>query len=296
MTLYIIIAALSAVCVSLTVYILRLRSDISRLSSCIEKYIGKGENTPFSVSDNSFSRLHNNVCELERVADTERTNRIAENRQNADFVADVSHQLKTPVAGLRLYCEMQEAENPSEYGKKELELVGKMENLVRELLVLEKIQTNVSEMEFSENSVKDILCSAADEYRPLFPQKTITVSGDAILRCDRYRIGEAVGNALKNACEHTEPDGRITLSSEQNDSCVIITVEDDGGGVPDEEIPRLFRRFCKTANSSPSSTGLGLAICKAVVEKHHGSCFAENGKDGLKITICIPVIEGAEKL
>ena len=71
-----------------------------------------------------------------------------------------------------------------------------------------------------------------------------------------------------------------------------ITVQDNGGGVPENELPMLFTRFHKTQNALPSSAGIGLAITKAVVEKHHGTVSAENKNGGLYIVICLPHIDG----
>ncbi|MBR3095013.1 MAG: ATP-binding protein, partial [Clostridia bacterium] len=67
-------------------------------------------------------------------------------------------------------------------------------------------------------------------------------------------------------------------------------------GVPEAELPRLFHRFVTSGNATPNSTGIGLAISRAIVERHHGSITAENTADGLLVTLCFPLIDGIEKL
>ena len=75
-----------------------------------------------------------------------------------------------------------------------------------------------------------------------------------------------------------------------------IEIEDDGGGMKEEEIPNLFTRFYKAESSAKSNTGIGLAISKAIIERHHALITAQNKNDGLCITICLPKIDGYEAL
>ena len=77
---------------------------------------------------------------------------------------------------------------------------------------------------------------------------------------------------------------------------MFISVEDNGGGVPEKELPKLFDRFHRAANARPDSAGIGLAIARAVVQKHHGTISAENTAKGLKIVICLPKIDGHESI
>lgn len=296
MTEYAVIAVLAVICIVLLVALIRDRRNIEASAANAEEYITHGKKTPLSFRDNRFARLHNDICDLEQMIENETANRQTENRQNADFVADVSHQLKTPLAGLRLYCEMQEDVSPSEYTEKELELIDKMEKLVKNLLRLEKIRSDAYEMEMTDNDIGVILGGLAEDFKVMFPEKNISAAGNAALRCDKNWLAEAVGNVIKNACEHTADNGTVNITAEKSGTVVSITVEDDGGGVNPEELPKLFGRFYKSENSSAESTGIGLAICRAITEKHHDSVFAENGRKGLKITMCFPVIEGNKKI
>ena len=101
---------------------------------------------------------------------------------------------------------------------------------------------------------------------------------------------------MKNACEHTPEDGRIKARIFDSDESVILTLEDNGGGVPAADLPHLFERFYKAKNASPDSTGLGLAITKEIVSKHHGTVTAENAGEGLRLTLCFPKIDANRKI
>jgi signal transduction histidine kinase len=131
-----------------------------------------------------------------------------------------------------------------------------------------------------------------EELAPLYPQKRFSLKGDSgLLRCDEYWMGEAFMNLLKNACEHTADTGTVGVALSRLEKSILITVEDDGGGVIEAELPRLFRRFYSPSRQK-NGTGLGLAITRAIIEKHHGSVSAENAGAGLRITVCLPLLDG----
>ena len=96
---------------------------------------------------------------------------------------------------------------------------------------------------------------------------------------------------LKNACEHTADDGVIRVQLERTDAAFFCMVEDNGGGVAPEELPKLFRRFYRAEHQSKHGAGIGLAIVKEIIQRHHGSITAENGVQGLKMTISMPMLD-----
>lgn len=275
---------------------IRQQKQITRLRKNIDEFINNGTLTDFSVLDNNFALLQNSVSDLENIITLERSNTILETKKNTEFISDVSHQLKTPLAGLRLYCEMENASSPTQYTAKELQLIERMENLIQKLLRLEKIRSDSYVMDFKFYEVKEIVSELLSEFHHLFPSKTYNVYGNGRLRCDKSWLSEAIGNIVKNASEHTGDDGVINISIENSRKSTTIEISDNGGGLPEKEIPNLFTRFYRTSDASPSGAGIGLAITKAIVEKHHGIIAAENKNGGLSISICLPHIDGYETL
>lgn len=282
---------LIALCVS-AIFYKKQRNSAAKLQRSINDFISNGNRTDFSVSDNDFSQLQNSVADLENMIILEKSNTLTTTQKNTEFISDISHQLKTPLAGLRLYCEMQDAESPCEYTKKELILIEKMENLIKKLLRLEKIKSDSYTMEFKPCEINELIDEALYDFKHLFPKKEFNVTGKSMLRCDEAWLAEAFGNIIKNACEHTDENGTVDIRIEDSERSTIIEINDNGGGMPEEELPNLFVRFFHTENSHPSSAGIGLAITKAIVEKHHGIITAENKNGGLLITMCFPHIDG----
>lgn len=294
--LVILSASLTLLCLVLIAVVVTNKIKIKKINQSIDEFFNDGKLTELSTSDGATAQLQTNICELENRLVLERENTRQESKNNTEFISDISHQLKTPLAGLRLYCEMEHSTSPDAHTEKELELIGKMEKLIHNVLKLEKIRSDTYVMSFKKHDISEILNELKSEFSPLFPQKQITVNGTGIFRCDKVWLREALGNIIKNACEHTKKDGTVDILVEQAKKSVSVTIEDDGSGVPDNELPLLFQRFHRSQNASPHSAGVGLAITKAIVEKHHGTIVAENGEKGLKITICFPIIDANLKL
>lgn len=265
---------------------------IKKLTEAIDDFLLEGKRLPISTRDNALGHLQTNIYELQNRVIQQQEVTSQEARSNTEFISDISHQLKTPLAGLRLYCEM----DSSAHAAKELALISKMETLIQNVLTLEKIRSDTYHMTFRECSLDGMVKSICRDFQPLFPEKQLKISGAVSHRVDAEWFQEALGNIIKNACEHTAPDGSVEILLEKGEKSVSIAVEDNGGGVPQEELPKLFKRFHRTANAVPTSAGVGLAITKAVVDKHHGVITAENTDRGLRISICLPVIDANQKI
>ena len=266
------------------------------LTQSIDKFLKDGTLTELAASDGELAHLQGNICELEARLIQEREYTKLEAKNNTEFISDISHQLKTPLAGLRLYCEMAHSSAPDSYTEKELALISKMEKLIYNVLKLEKIRSDTYVMNFEETEIAVIVSELKAEFTALFPEKDITVTGKGSFRCDKAWLREALGNVIKNACEHTEAGGRIDIIIEQAEKSVSVIIEDNGGGVAQEELSMLFRRFHRSRNASPDSAGIGLSITKAIVEKHHGTITAENSEKGLRVSMCFPIIDANLKL
>ena len=290
-----VILGMSVVILLLAALLLRRKKRIAELKAALDAYLKNGKPLPYSLREGDLALLQNELSDLVSRLELEKRRAKDVDRKNAEFAADVSHQLKTPLAGLRLYCEL-DAQNGSANAEKELRLIEKTERLVAELLKLQKIRADSFDFIFEFAALELLTEETFAAFRPLYPQKRFELSGAAVLRCDRAWLGEALSNIVKNACEHTPENGRIRAVIQNSGESVILTLEDNGGGVPAADLPHLFERFYKAQNASPDSTGLGLAITKEIVSTHHGTITAENAGEGLRLTLCFPKIDANRKI
>ncbi len=281
---------------SVVLLILRSRQNkaIKKINGMVNDYLTNETTIPFSVSDKRLSTLQNGISDLQNRVTLQKSYTETQLKKNTEFILDVSHQLKTPLAALKLYCEIDKADSPTSHTEKQLQLIEKTEALVQNLLKLEKIKSDGYIMEFKSHFVGDIIKNITHDFALIFPEKTFIVKGNGSLNCDEFWLREALSNVIKNASEHTAADGKIEITISKNERSLTVEVYDNGEGVCDEDLPKLFTRFYKAKNASPQSAGIGLAITKAITEKHHGTISAENKKGSLLITMCFPIIEGAE--
>lgn len=264
---------------------------IRKLSQQIDDYLaGRVPPLNFSVREDSLARLHNAIAELQDRQETLRENLHLESQRTGDLIADISHQLKTPLSALKLYCEMDESHHMS----RQIDQIERMEGLIHALLRLERLCANGYDFNFDIHAVDEIARNAWNDLKESWPGTAMHIEGASRIRCDAQWLEEVFSNLFKNACEQMSGCGSITVRMENTDQSFFCTVEDEGGGVSRKDLPNLFRRFYRTKNASAKGAGLGLAIVREIIERHHGHVQASNTESGLRISMTIPVLNLVE--
>ena len=238
-----------------------------------------------ALEEDNLARLQNALSDNQQSLARQRELYTQECARTSNLTADISHQLKTPLTTLRLYTELDDAPHSEEC----LAQIQRMENLIQALLRLERLCADGYAFTFETADAEAIVLDQWQSLQPLFPGKTLTVAGSAVIRCDEKWLGEAFLNLLKNACEHCKSEIHVHL--ERTEAAFFCTVEDDGGGVSSAELPRLFERFYRSENQKGNGVGIGLAIVREIVSRHHGTITAENGEKGLRMTISMPMLD-----
>lgn len=216
------------------------------------------------------------------------SNLTDEKKVLTDAIADIFHQMRTPLTSMRLSCSMLSEEDlPYEERirfvrgiKKQLE---RMQWLVETLLKMSKIEAGTVTFRRERLDAKELVQKACEplliplELRDIKLQIT---TNDAGLTGDMEWLAEAVGNIVKNCMEHTPEGGQISINAEENAIYTVLTIEDTGKGFDKNDIAHIFERFYKGKNSGSESVGIGLALCRTIITGLDGTIKAENGKNG----------------
>ncbi|MBQ8589978.1 MAG: PAS domain S-box protein [Firmicutes bacterium] len=227
-----------------------------------------------------------------------------ENMQT-DFVANVSHELKTPLTTIKSYTEtlLDGAMNEPEFATSFLSIIDteadRMNRLVKDLLQLSRIDHQRERWSMKEINLIALLKSVIPKVELTARQKqqhlNVLFEEDAVIpvNIDKDRIEQVILNILSNAIKYTNDGGRIDIDVLEGGGNVRIIVSDNGIGISEADIPRVFERFYrvdKARSRAMGGTGLGLAIAKQIVEEHHGTITIESqeGK-GTNVTITLPL-------
>lgn len=266
----------------------RTNRQIQMLAAQVDGFnSGTEEMLDVALEENGLAQLQNGIADLQQSLTRSRQLHIEECNRISQLTADISHQLKTPLTTLRLYTELDNAPH-AEAG---LEQIQRMEDLIQSLLRLERLCADGYAFNYTYADAAHIIRERWQSLQTIWPEKRLTIQGTAYIRCDEGWLGEAFLNLLKNACEHTAPDGRIWVRLERTEVAFFCVMEDNGGGVAPEELPKLFQRFYRAQHQSKNGAGIGLAIVKEIIQRHHGIITAENGVHGLKMTISMPMLD-----
>lgn len=201
-------------------------------------------------------------------------------------ISDISHQLKTPLAALAMYQEIIENEPDNteivkEFNAKTGIALNRMEQLILSMLKITRLDAGNISFEKTVCPVKEVVEQAVNELttRALRENKQIILSGDPdeTILCDRDWTCEAVGNLVKNALDHTESGGIISISWERTPLMFRLSVEDDGSGIAPEDIHHIFKRFYRSSQSLDTpGIGLGLPLAKSIIEGQEGVISVES--------------------
>ena len=218
-------------------------------------------------------------------------------RARRQLLADVSHELMTPLSAIRGYVEtlgMPDVPLDPETRRRYLGIVEeethKLEAIIGDLLDLARLEGGGDTLRAEPVSVTDLFKRVSDRHLPVMRDRGVVLEqqiapGTPEIRGDAARLEQALQNLASNAIRHTPPGGRVVLEAAHVDDVVRIVVRDTGAGIPPEHLGRVFDRFYKvdaarSGTTVPSGSGLGLSIVRAIVERHGGTVTASNAAEG----------------
>ena len=259
---------------------------ISQLSDEIDRIL-HGEDIILlqHMEEGELSILENEVNKmLTRLRDQNRELK-KEKGYLADSLADLSHQLRTPLTSMNLVLSMMEQDNLSEekkreYHRKLISLLSKVQWLIEVMLKISKLDAGAVTFEKQKCPMNILVREAmANIEIPLEIKEiktAIDIARGASFSGDLKWTTEAVANILKNCMEHTPVGGQIQISGVENAIYSELVISDNGEGIGKEDFPHLMERFYKGKNSSEDSVGIGLALANSIITGQGGSLKAEN--------------------
>ncbi|MFP3988933.1 HAMP domain-containing sensor histidine kinase [Streptomyces sp. E11-3] len=218
-------------------------------------------------------------------------------KSRRELVAWISHDLRTPLAGLRAMSEALEdgmAADPDRYLRQIRTEVERLNAMVGDLFELSRIHAGALALTPSRISVYDLVGDALAGADPLAREHGVRLVGDRIdavpIEVDSGEMSRVLGNLLINAIRRTPADGTVAVAAHRSPDGVVLSVTDGCGGIPDEDLPRVFDTGWRGthARTPPAGAGLGLAIVRGIVEAHQGQAAVRNVSGGCCFEVTLP--------
>ncbi|MEV7535586.1 sensor histidine kinase [Streptomyces hydrogenans] len=218
-----------------------------------------------------------------------------------ELVAWISHDLRTPLAGLRAMAEALEdgmAAEPARYHRQIRTEVERLTGMVGDLFELSRIHAGALALAPSRVSVYDLVGDALSGADPLARAHRVRLVGDEVeavpVEVDGREMTRVLANLLVNAIRHTPADGTVAVAARRRAATVVVSVTDGCGGIPDEDLPRVFDTGWRgtEARTPPAGAGLGLAIVRGIVEAHAGRAEVRNVPGGCRFEVTLPAAAG----
>lgn len=271
-----------AVFLTVFIYIRKQNKAIAKADTVITRFLSgdTGQRIDSEETGDWYSLFHR-INELASILSAQAEHEKQTREFLQGMISDVSHQLKTPLAALKMYDEIMvqegtDRETIQEFTQKSLREIRRVEDVVYTLLKIARLDAGTVRMEKAEENMEMLLKDVTERFETFATQdaKEIVLSGnsDVSLYCDALWMSEALGNVVKNALEHTKRGGKVVISWERTPLLTNIVVEDNGTGIHQEDIHNIFKRFYRSRFSQDThGIGLGLPLAKSIVEAHQGT-------------------------
>lgn len=264
----------------------RLVQRLEGLTQYLEK-VNLGKEPLLVRHEDVFSRLEDELYKTVTEIRLARNAALKERQVLSDNLADISHQLKTPLTSMSLMAQLladqcQEGQVP--YLERLNRQITRLERLTSSLLTLSRLDAGTLKLEPKKVGIYSLLAQAAEPIEEMARNKGINLTiqslPDGEVWADVNWTAEAILNLIKNCVEHTPSGGKVSIQYDYNPLYVQITIQDTGSGFDPKEIPFLFQRYFRGKGAAKDSIGIGLALSRSILEKQGGIIRAENSLEG----------------
>jgi len=268
-----------------------LCNEISHASDIMITLVEEGDIPSEPYKQGEMGELYTNLYKLVGTLTESKQKEHAEKIFLRDIMSDISHQLKTPLASLNVFIDLlyddmvPEPEKRKQMLEESKNQLDRMEWMVLSMLKLARIEAGAIQFEKEANNLNTLLLQAVEVVTYLTEGRGQTIAVDCpeeiALVCDSGWLVEGVINLLKNASDYSPENSEIRIEAEQTPVYTRIYVKDNGMGIPEADLPNIFKRFYRVNKEvNPNSVGIGLSLTKSIVEGMGGkiSVKSELGK------------------
>ena len=257
---------------------------LARLNIYLEKVLA-GDDMPsiLDQEEGELSILKTNIYKATTTLNHQKELLAEDKLRMANAIADISHQLKTPLTSMMVMNDLLKTEEDADKRKEFLNTqstqLDRMNWLIQTLLKLSKLDAGTIELKSESILDKDLILEALKPFDIQMDLRGISNIVNTIgtsFKCDKNWTTEAIQNIIKNCIEHMENGGTLTISSEDTNIYNQIIIADMGCGIAKEDLPHIFERFYKGKNAMKDSVGIGLALAKSIITSQHGDILVES--------------------
>lgn len=257
---------------------------IGNLAADVDKILhGDNEISLEEYSEGELAILHSEIYKMTVRLREQHQKLLNDKTYLADSIADISHQIRTPLTSINLLVQFLSEPDLSEERRQRLShelrgLLSRIDWLIAALLKMSKLDAGTVQFKKETISLESLIhkgCSPVLVPMELRGQMLI-VNAEGDFYGDISWMCEALGNIVKNCMEHTPEGGRIEINASENVLYTEIVISDNGSGIAKEDLPHIFERFYKRKNSDDKSFGIGLALARMIIVGQNGTIKAEN--------------------
>ena len=238
-----------------------------------------------NYSEGELSILHSEIYKMTIRLREQQQTLTREKAYLADSIADISHQIRTPLTSINLLIGLLSEPKLTDARRQQLihelyELLSRIDWLITTLLKISRLDAGTVQFKQEQVSLEELLKKSCVTL--LIPMElrgqALLIHADGAFRGDLSWMSEAIGNIVKNCMEHTPEGGRIEIDAAENALYSEIIIKDNGTGISPEDLPHIFERFYKGKDSDGKSFGIGLALSRMIITGQGGTVKAENRK------------------
>lgn len=206
-------------------------------------------------------------------------------RSRDDVLSVVAHDLQNPINVISIAASMLLQRAPDSTARRPLERIirgaQRADRMIRDLLEINAIETGRFSVQRGRMEPADLILAAMESQQSLAADASVIIATDLspelpLVEADEERLLEVLENLIGNAVKFTSPGGSVTIGAMQREDAILVSVKDTGAGIAPDQLPHIFDRFWQAKKVYRRGTGLGLTICKAIVEAHGGQIWAES--------------------